>query len=136
MPNTEILETAPHGASRTPPAAHQAPAQSVQRVSKRRLIARRYLRNRSAVAGLVVFVLLVLFATVGPFIGQWDHDQPDFLALKQPPSAEHWFGTDQFGRDTASREFREVQGLNPLSVVAGGLIRQTGRAHGKQPDSS
>ena len=59
---------------------------------------------------LVVFVLLVLFATVGPFIGQWDHDQPDFLALKQPPSAEHWFGTDVVGADMFALS---VRGLGP-----------------------
>jgi peptide/nickel transport system permease protein len=71
----------------------------VQRVPKLTLIARRYARSASAVAGLVLFALLVLLAVAGPFLTKWSYDDLDFLALKQPPGATHWLGTDIVGAD-------------------------------------
>lgn len=63
------------------------------------LIARRFFRQKSAVAGVVLFVLLLLFALFGDKICKWSYDDPDFMALSEPPSAEHWFGTDPGGLD-------------------------------------
>lgn len=80
------------------PLRHDEPV-AIQRVSKRRLIVRRFCRNKPAVVGFVIFVLLALFAVVGPLIAQWSYDDPDFLALKQAPSGKHWFGTDVVGAD-------------------------------------
>lgn len=93
----------------------------LQRVSKRRLIMRRFCRNVPAVIGLVVFVLLVLFAVLGPFIAQWDYDDPDFLALKEAPSTEHWFGTDVAGADMFALC---VRGLGRSLMI--GLIASVG----------
>jgi peptide/nickel transport system permease protein len=63
---------------------------------------RRFRRNKLAMVGLAVIVLLVLTAIFAPLIAR--HDP---LAIssqtKQPPSAEHWFGTDSIGRDLFSR---------------------------------
>ena len=72
---------------------------AVRRVPKLTLILRRFLRNKPAVGGVVVFLLLALLAIVGPFITQWGYDDLDFTALKQPPSPEHWLGTDVVGAD-------------------------------------
>lgn len=66
---------------------------------KSALYTRRFLRNKPAVGGLVIFVLLVLFAILGPLVQQYDHIELDFLALSDPPSAEHWFGTTNSGND-------------------------------------
>src|SRR5690606_14564067 len=63
------------------------------------LYSRRFARNKGAVAGLVIFVLLVLFAIVGPFIARYDHIELDFLNLSTGPSATHWFGTNSAGND-------------------------------------
>jgi peptide/nickel transport system permease protein len=79
--------------------ADRAPRAPVQRVPKLTLIARRYARSASAVAGLVLFALLVLLAVAGPFLTRWSYDDLDFLALKQPPGATHWLGTDIVGAD-------------------------------------
>ncbi len=107
-------------------AAMQAPGgrpggAPVARVAKHRLIARRFARNRAAVAGLVVFSFLVLFAVAGPLIAQWEHDEPDFTALRQPPSAEHWFGTDVVGADMFALS---VRGLGRSLMI--GLIASIG----------
>ncbi|MGK9221203.1 ABC transporter permease [Microbacterium barkeri] len=66
---------------------------------KSALYTRRFMRNKPAVGGLVIFVLLALFAVVGPVFQQYDHIELDFLALSDPPSAEHWFGTNNSGND-------------------------------------
>ncbi|WRH19011.1 ABC transporter permease subunit [Microbacterium sp. JZ37] len=66
---------------------------------KSALYTRRFMRNKPAVGGLVIFVLLALFAVVGPVFQKYDHIELDFLALSDPPSAEHWFGTNNSGND-------------------------------------
>lgn len=69
-------------------------------LSKWTLYTRRFMRNKPAVGGVVIFILLVLFAIIGPLIAQYDHIELDFLNLGTPPSAEHWFGTTTSGNDT------------------------------------
>jgi peptide/nickel transport system permease protein len=49
--------------------------------------------------GVVIFVLLVLFALFGSMFQKYDHVELDFLALSDPPSPEHWFGTNNAGND-------------------------------------
>jgi ABC-type dipeptide/oligopeptide/nickel transport system permease subunit len=74
---------------------------------------RRYLRNKGAVASAVIFVIIVLYCFLIPgfwFIpGIWttlfdiDPNKADFTQTYLPPSIEHPFGTDQFGRDLWTR---------------------------------
>ncbi len=71
----------------------------VRRTGRLALVVRRFLRRPSAVAGVVVLLGLIAFAVLGPHLSPWAHDEPDFLALAQPPSAEHWFGTTTGGSD-------------------------------------
>lgn len=71
----------------------------VKRISYARLIARRFFRQKSAVIGLVIFIVLVLLAIVGPHLTPHSYTDPDFTALSEAPSAEHWFGTDGGGFD-------------------------------------
>jgi peptide/nickel transport system permease protein len=65
--------------------------------------ARRLLRNPLAMTGLVVVVLAVLAALLANLIAPFPADHTDFGATLQPPSARHWFGTDELGRDQLSR---------------------------------
>ena len=62
----------------------------------------RFRRNKLAMGGLVVVVLLVLVALFAPLIAPYGYDQigPD---LREGPSSTHWFGTDNIGRDVFSR---------------------------------
>ncbi|MGE5577360.1 MAG: nickel transporter permease [Syntrophothermus sp.] len=64
---------------------------------------RRLLRNRSAVAGMIVVALLILVAVFAPFIAPHDPLAQDFEERIQPPSAVHPLGTDDLGRDILSR---------------------------------
>lgn len=71
----------------------------LQRTSKGRIVFRRFMRHKQAVAGVFIILLLVAYAVFGPMISQWDYDELDFLNIKSPPSAEHWLGTDVVGGD-------------------------------------
>jgi ABC-type dipeptide/oligopeptide/nickel transport system permease subunit len=60
-------------------------------------------RNRLAVAGGLVVALLVVLGIAGPWIAPHDPLIQDLGKSLEGPSAEHWFGTDSFGRDILSR---------------------------------
>jgi peptide/nickel transport system permease protein len=61
-------------------------------------------RNRLAVAGLVIILLLVSAAALAPWLAPYDPSTGDLLTQRLlPPSAAHWFGTDDQGRDILSR---------------------------------
>jgi peptide/nickel transport system permease protein len=70
-------------------------------------VVRRLLRHRSAQIGLVLLVLYLLFITVGPFLTRHSpSSSPIYQNLAdslQGSSAQHWLGTDQFGRDELVR---------------------------------
>nr|WP_218091349.1 oligopeptide ABC transporter permease [Paenibacillus solanacearum] len=67
-----------------------------------KMVARRFLQHKMAVAGLASFVLLVLIGVFAPLIAPYD---PNAIggAFSAAPSAQHWLGTDQVGRDVLSR---------------------------------
>jgi peptide/nickel transport system permease protein len=64
---------------------------------------RRFRRNKLAVVGLVTVVLLVLVAIFAPLIAPYGYAERVPGAFREPPSSEHWFGTDNIGRDVFSR---------------------------------
>lgn len=66
-------------------------------------VARAFCRHRLAVLGLVVITLLGLAAVFAPVVATHDPFAVDLLAAGQPPSAAHWLGTDEVGRDVFSR---------------------------------
>lgn len=59
--------------------------------------------NRSAVLGSIVVVFFILVAVLGPLFPLADPTATSWTAIRQPPSAAHWLGTDELGRDIFSR---------------------------------
>jgi peptide/nickel transport system permease protein len=59
--------------------------------------------SRLNVAGVAIVALVLLLAVFGPAIAPQNPDQINLLAVLQPPSVHHWFGTDNLGRDLFSR---------------------------------
>lgn len=53
--------------------------------------------------GAVIVVLLICIAMLAPVIAPYPFDGMSLLTRLQPPNAEHWFGTDDYGRDVLSR---------------------------------
>jgi len=71
--------------------------------SEFRKTARRLARNKGALAGGVILVLIVLMAVFAPLIAPEDPIDQNYGRVLQAPNAETPFGTDQFGRDILSR---------------------------------
>ena len=59
--------------------------------------------NRGAVAGGIIFLAVLLIAVFAPRIAPYGYNDLDILNRCLKPCAEHWFGTDQLGRDILSR---------------------------------
>src|SRR5690606_24391132 len=59
--------------------------------------------DRFALAGAVLIALIVLAALLAPWLAPYPPDEPDPFNALQPPSGEHWFGTDAAGRDVFTR---------------------------------
>ena len=64
---------------------------------------RRLCKNRLAVLGMIVLLILVFAAIFADVIAPYDYAQQDYTALHQTPSLKHIFGTDNTGRDIFSR---------------------------------
>lgn len=60
-------------------------------------------RNKLAMVGLFILIVLVLVAIFADQIAPYGFAEQDLASQFQPPSAEHWFGTDDLGRDIFSR---------------------------------
>ncbi len=85
---------------------------SVRRMALARALAQPGVRIGGTI--VVFFVLVALFA---PLIAPYGPTEPDWLAVRQAPSAAHWFGTDDLGRDVLSRVIYGAR-----SSLAAGLI--------------
>ena len=64
---------------------------------------RRLFKRKAAVAGLVVITAFILLALLAPLIVPYDPTATSWSLVRKPPSALHWFGTDELGRDILSR---------------------------------
>ncbi|HXX85934.1 MAG TPA: ABC transporter permease [Casimicrobiaceae bacterium] len=64
---------------------------------------RRLARRRGAMLGLAVVVLFVAMAIFAPWLSPYDPLQTSWSAVRKAPTAAHWFGTDEIGRDVLSR---------------------------------
>jgi peptide/nickel transport system permease protein len=64
---------------------------------------RRFLRHRLAIVGAVIVALLIVLAVFAEVVAPFDPLSTDLGAIRQPPSAEHPFGTDRVGGDVFSR---------------------------------
>lgn len=62
---------------------------------------RRFLRNRAALVSLCVLVIIVTVCLLGATLSPYAYDDPDFAAMHNAPDTQtqHWFGTDNLGRD-------------------------------------
>ncbi len=65
--------------------------------------ARILVKNRASLAGLLIMVLMLFLALIGPTIAPYSPDAVHIRDKVHPPSGTYWLGTDQFGRDILSR---------------------------------
>jgi peptide/nickel transport system permease protein len=83
-------------------------------------------RNRLALVGGVVVLALVLLALLAPAIAPWDPNRPDIRKNLAAPSAAHWLGTDQLGRDVLSRMLHGARVSLAVGFVSVGIATLIG----------
>lgn len=86
-------------------AAHVDLAAEMARARRRRRLdfLARLLAHRSFRVGLALFGIIVLMALLADLVAPYDPNRNDYRNFLAPPSAQHWLGTDGFGRDILSR---------------------------------
>lgn len=73
------------------------------RPRRRKSTLQRCLSQPSAIIGGSIVLFFVAVAIFAPVLAPFDPNQSDWMAIRQAPSALHWFGTDDLGRDILSR---------------------------------
>ena len=85
-------------------ATRAADAPLLRKQPGRIIVLRRFLANNPlATLGIVLFLFWVFVSVFAPWIVPYGPQDQDIVNRLQPPSADHWFGTDQLGRDVFSR---------------------------------
>lgn len=118
-----------------------AVSHSAQPDNPARDFVRAFFRHRSAVIGSVLVLIFIILAILAPVITPYDYTEPSADALAAP-SAEHWFGTDDLGRDIFTRivygsrislwvGFISIAG----SIVVGSLLGLLAGYYGKWQDT-
>lgn len=92
---------------------------SVKKKSQVADVWKRLCRNKTAVLGLVIVVLLVLIGILSPIIFDYETQviKTDYSSTLQPPSAAHPFGTDELGRDIMIRTLYATSTSLSIGVV-------------------
>jgi peptide/nickel transport system permease protein len=96
-----------------------APTETLPRMRHRGLA--KFMRNRAAVAGAVIVALVVFVALFAPWLSPYDPIQASFMTVRQAPSAAHWFGTDELGRDVLTRLLWGARASLLAGVVSVGI---------------
>jgi ABC-type dipeptide/oligopeptide/nickel transport system permease subunit len=73
-------------------------SQSAFQASKERL-----LKNKLAMLGIGIIAVLIAMAVIGPYLVPYSYSEQSLMDSDLPPSAQHWFGTDDLGRDIFAR---------------------------------
>ena len=110
-------------------------------MSRTSYVLRHLVRNPVTVVSGLVVLLSVVVAVAVPWLGQPDPDAMTFVPY-QPPNAEHWFGTDNYGRDMLSRVMWGTRvalvvalGSSALSTLLGIALGSLSGYHGGWTDA-
>ena len=104
---------------------------------------RRFLKNKTAVFGLIVFSLIMLVVLLADVIVSYDSAlTQNIMDRLQAPGAAHWFGTDNFGRDIFARIVHGSRnsllvgiGAVAIGITVGGLLGSVAGFYGGKIDS-
>jgi len=79
------------------------------------------LKSKTSFIGLMIIILLVVVAVLAPYLAPYDPYKQDIINRFGAPSAEHWLGTDQLGRDILSRIIYGARISIKIGVIAVGI---------------
>jgi peptide/nickel transport system permease protein len=110
-------------------AAANGPAEpQIKLISQRQRAWRTFSRNRSALVGLGLIIVIITVALLAPWIAPQDPLTQSTINRLKGPSSEHWLGQDAYGRDVFSRILygtRVALQVGILSVLLGGVLGTT-----------
>ena len=92
-------------------------------VSYWRDVLRRIRSDKVAIVSLTFLVIIILMAIFAPILSPYGYETTDLLHTNQPPSAEHWFGTDAGGRDLWTRVWVGAR-ISLIIGLGGALVPQ------------
>jgi oligopeptide transport system permease protein len=81
----------------------------------------RFRKNKLAMFGVVLLIFLIFMAIFGPYMTKYDYATNDLTNTNKPPSSEHWFGTDDLGRDVFARTWEGAR-ISLFIGIAAALI--------------
>ncbi|PLR89784.1 ABC transporter permease [Bacillus sp. T33-2] len=87
-------------------------------------------KNKGAVISLIALSIILLLAIFGPYMTKYEYYETDYLIAYQPPSGEHWLGTDKFGRDQWTRIWEGTRVSLYIAVLAAFLDLLIGVTYG------
>jgi peptide/nickel transport system permease protein len=87
-------------------------------------------KNRLALVGGAIVLVLAIMAVAAPVVSPHDPHKVDIKRILEPPSAQHWLGTDQVGRDVLSRMLYGARVSLAVGFVSVGIATVIGIALG------
>ncbi|WNZ27602.1 ABC transporter permease [Leptolyngbya sp. NK1-12] len=102
------------------------PPISSSQIRDRRQFLRVLFRSPGAKLGALILLVLILVAIFAPLIAPFDPAQMGVGKNLQPPNAQHWFGTDEFGRDLFSRVVYGSRLTLMIGIIAVGISMTAG----------
>lgn len=103
---------------------------------------RRLCKNKSAMFGLAVLLIMIICALAADLISPYPYDLQDYAHIFELPSKAHWLGTDNFGRDILSRVIHGARisllvGFSSIitAIIVGGLLGAVSGYYGGKLDN-
>lgn len=112
-----IPNIAPAPTDKTTTAAAAVPAKTGPKAQLTRLSKHRLFASPGGMAGLVWLTVLVIASLTAPLWLPFRTEDQDFTAVLSGPTATHWLGTDELGRDLLSRIFASAAGTLGTSLI-------------------
>lgn len=91
---------------------------------------RRLRENKVAFLALIILLIMVFFVVFGPAISGYQFEQIDSTSINQAPSAQHWFGTDDLGRDLFARVWQAGRVSLMIGIVGAVVASVIGSIYG------
>ncbi|MEH7225673.1 ABC transporter permease [Bacillus sp. JJ1566] len=81
-------------------------------------VIRKVAKNKMAVFGFILLAVIILLAIFGPYMVPHSPSEQHLTQTNLPPSSEHWFGTDDLGRDVWARTWAGAKISLTIGIVA------------------
>lgn len=86
--------------------------------SSQRQFARSFFKHKMAFLGLIVLICIFIMAIVGPIVSGYEGSKQSLMAANLKPDSNHWFGTDDLGRDVFTRVWLGARISLGIGIVA------------------